>query len=113
MTWLEHHSRSERFASEAEAASNHGKHALAQELYAKAAEAEERALKEVDLAKSRTYGITAVSAVALYCKAGQGMAARTLYERCLVSDALPDFARQQLGNLLDTVNQGVRQGVSE
>lgn len=111
MTWLEHHSRSERFASEAEAASNRGKRALAQELYAKAAEAEERALKEVDLAKSRTYGITAVSAVALYCKAGQGTAARTLSERCLVSDALPGFARKQLGDLLDTINQAV--GVSE
>ena len=108
MTWLEHHSRSERFASEAEPASNRGSRALARELYAKAAEAEERALREVDPAKARTYGITAVSAVALYCKAGQDTAARTLSQRCLVSDALPGFARRQLDDLLDTVNQEIR-----
>ena len=108
MTWLEHHSRSEGFASEAEAASNRGNRALARELYAKAAEAEERALGEVDPAKSRTYGITAVSAVALYCKAGQSAAARTLSQRCLASDALPGFARQQLNDLLETINQAVR-----
>ena len=108
MTWLEHHSRSERFASEAQAASNRGNRALARELYAKAAKAEEQALREVDPAKSRTYGITAVSAVALYWKAGQGTAARNLSQRCLVCDALPDFARRQLDDLLDTINQEVR-----
>ena len=70
MTWLEHHKESERFASDAEIASHQGDPALAQQLYAKAAQAEERALRDVVLDKSRTYGITAVSAVALYYKSG-------------------------------------------
>ena len=89
MTWLEHHKECERFASDAEIASHHGERALAQQLYAKAAQAEERALREVDPAKSRTYGITAVSMVALYYKAGRSTAARTLAQGCLESDALP------------------------
>ena len=108
MTWLEHHKQSERFASDAEIASNHGDRALAQQLYAKAAQAEEQALREVDPAKSRTYGITAVSMVALYYKAGQSTAARILAQRCLSSNALPDFTRRQLDDLLDTINQTVR-----
>ena len=108
MTWLEHHQQSEQFASDAEIAGHHGDRTLAQRLYAKAAQAEERALREVDQAKSRTYGITAVSMVALYYKAGQSGAARILAQRCLSSDGLPGFARRQLDDLLDTINQSVR-----
>ena len=108
MTWLEHHEQSERFASDAQIASHHGDRALAQQLYANAAKAEEQALREVDPAKSRTYGITAVSAVALRYKAGQNAAAGALAQRCLASDTLPGFARRQLDDLQDAINQAVR-----
>ena len=46
--------------------------------------------------------------VALYYKAGQSTAARTLALRNLSKDALPGFARRQLDDLLDTINQTVR-----
>ena len=108
MTWLGHHTQSERFASEAEVAVHHGEYALARELYAKAARAEEQALNELDPSKSRTYGVTAVSAAALYYKGGQNSAAQALAQRCLSSPALPGFARRQLDDLLGTINQTVR-----
>lgn len=103
MTWLEHHRMSEEFASSAEVAVRRGELARALGLYAKAAQAGELALKEVEPAKSRTYGITAVSAVALHFKAAQWEKARCLAHRCLGSGRLPDFAAQQMNELLDSI----------
>ena len=103
MSWLEHHAASERHAAAAEAEARSGNRSLAQQLYAKAAAAEAQALEAVDPAKTRTYGITAVSAVALYHKAARGEPALTLGRRCLASDNLPGFARHQMADLLDTI----------
>ena len=100
MSWLEHHRLSEELASDAEVAALHGEHIRALGLYAKAAQAEELALKEVEPAKSRTYGITAVSAVALHFKASQWKQARSLAYQCLNSGRLPDFATRQMEDLL-------------
>ena len=65
MTWLEHHRASEQFAADAEVAARRGDLAGAQTLYARAADAETRALGEIDPMKARTLGISAVSAVSL------------------------------------------------
>ena len=103
MSWLEHHRLSEELASDAEVATRRGEHSRALGLYAKAAQAEELALKEVEPAKLRTYGITAVSAVALRFKAAQWEQAKNLAHRCLRSERLPDFAAQQIEGLLDSI----------
>ena len=103
MSWLEHHAASEQHAAAAEAEARSGNRALAQQHYAKAAAAEAQALEALDPAKTRTYGITAVSAVALYHKAARRQPAVALARRCLASDKLPGFARHQLADLLDTI----------
>ena len=100
MSWLEYHRLSEELASDAEVAARGGEHSCALGLYAKAAQAEELALKEVEPAKLRTYGVTAVSAVALHFKAAQWKQAKTLAHSCLSSGRLPDFATQQMAELL-------------
>ena len=103
MAWLEHHRLSEELSSNAEVAARRGDHTRALSLYAKAARAEELALKEVEPSKSRTYGITAVSAVALHYKASQWEQALRLAHHCLHSGRLPDFAGQQIEELLDSI----------
>ncbi len=106
MIWLEHHIQSEQFASDAEVSSHRGERAAAIELYAKAAEAEERALSELDPSKLRTYGIIAVSAVALHYKAAMSDKASVLAHRLLGSATpLPYFARRQLDDLLDSIKR--------
>ena len=103
MGWLEYHRQSEQLASNAEVTAHRGDSARARELYIEAAQAEEKALQEVELAKSRTYGITAVSAVSLYFKATEWKVARNLAHRCLGSERLPGFAYQQMDDLLDSI----------
>lgn len=103
MSWLEHHRKSELLASDAETASHQGDNNRARELYKKAAEAEENALRVVGHDQRRTYGITAVSAVSLYLKAAEPQAARDLALRCLDSERLPDFAYPQMKELLDGI----------
>ena len=96
MSWLAHHKKSERLAYKADAARRQGNAKQAKELYKKAAEAEAIALKEVDDDKPRTYGITAVSAVALYLKADEPQAAKALAGQCFSSGRLPGFAHRML-----------------
>lgn len=103
MTWLEHHILSEELSSDAEVANRRGELTRASELYARAAQAEELALKEVEPSKTRTYGITAVSAVSLHYKATQWEQARKLAYHCLESGRLPDFAARQMEELLDSI----------
>ena len=103
MTWLDHHRRSEQYASEAEVLAHRGEKATAQQVYERAADAEVSALGTLGSNKPRTYGITAVSAVALYLKAAKWSEARVLAYRCLGSGLLPDFAWQQMEDLLDSI----------
>ena len=103
MSWLKYHRLSEEHSSDAEVAVRRGEHTRALGLYAKAAQAEELALKEVEPAKSRTYGITAVSAVALHYKANQQEQAQFLAHQCLSSGRLPNFAARQIEELLDSI----------
>ena len=92
MSWRSEHRKSEEAASEAELALRQNDRARAEQLYGQAAEAEERALAAVEPGKPRTYGITAVSAVSLYWKAGRNKEARQLGRQCLASGRLPGFA---------------------
>ena len=103
MSWDEHHSASERLATEAERAARSGDRAAAEELYRRAAEAEAAALDDVGREKSRTRGVTAVSAVALWYKAHDLPRAEQLAHRCLASGDLPGFAQSQIRELLSLI----------
>ena len=100
MTWADFHKKSEVLASEAEAARRDGDVGKAQTLYARAAEAESIALDQLDNSKTRTLGISAVSAAALRYKAKQYAEAQQLAYKWLGTGLLPKFAEEQLRALL-------------
>ena len=68
MSWAEHRTLSQQYASQAEDLCIHGDYARASELYLLAAKAEEKAFRCLDDNQIRTIGITAISAVSLYSK---------------------------------------------
>ena len=103
MSWIDHHRISESHASKAEVLLHRGDQCRAIQHYAKAAEAEVQALEVVGHDKPRTYGITAVSAVALHLKAAMLHPGKILAYRCLGTDRLPAFARVQMEELLDAI----------
>lgn len=103
MAWLEHHRESERCAADAEVAYHRHERSRAQELYAKAAEAEKHALHCLNPSKIRTYGISAVSVVSLYFKAARLGDAEDMAHSMLASGFLPGFASDQLRNLLHSI----------
>lgn len=103
MSWERHHSASEILASAAEVAARRGDSRHATGLYQSAAEAEVRALYEVEPTKTRTLGVTIVSAVALYYKAGELETARGIAQRWLNKDHLPSFACEQLKDILQKI----------
>ena len=102
MSWQEYHRESERLASDAEVASRDGERESARCLYLRAAQAETRAIKALDHSKTRTLGISAVSAASLYFKAGRYEEAESAAARWLASP-VPSFAKDQLQLLLDSV----------
>lgn len=103
MSWSSYHSRSERLASEAEVLFRAGESERSIALYGQAARAELSALDALDPAKTRTLGITAVSAVALFYKAREYPIAEKTAHRLLGSHELPSFAVQQLHELLQGI----------
>ena len=103
MAWIEHHRLSEQSVSEAEACLRKGKAEEARRHYARSAEAEEKALGELDLSKAKTYGITAVSAASLYYKARRLADAERVAIASMELDKLPHFARYQLRHLVQVV----------
>ena len=103
MSWKEHHRQSAVLASEAEQALRGNDTAAARELYARAADAEERALADLDIAKQRTLGISVVSAVALHYKAHDFTQSQAVAYAWLAKAVLPDFAVNQLRTLLETI----------
>lgn len=66
MSWLVHHTRSEEYASQAEEFYRQRETNRSAEFYRLAAEAETNALENLASNKTRTIGITAVSAASLY-----------------------------------------------
>ena len=108
MSWIEHHESSERLASQAEMAVRENRRDEALALYARAADAEERAIEDLDRSKTRTVGISAVSAAALHYKAHQLARAERAAIRWLGFDGLPAFAREQLRLLLQSIRASSR-----
>ncbi len=103
MSWLVHHTRSEKYASQAEELRRQPEVERAAELYRLAAEAEVEALKNLDPSKTRTIGITAISAASLYFKAQKFLQARKIAHQWLATDLLPSFAVEELEDLLQVL----------
>lgn len=103
MSWLVHHTRSEGYASQAEELYRQHKDDRAAELYRLAAEAEVNALENLDPNKTRTIGITAVSAASLYFKAQEFLLARKTAHKWLATDLLPPFAIEELEEFLQII----------
>jgi len=103
MTWAELHIESERLAMEAQLALKAHDTENALDLYRQAAEIERRALDILDVSKARTRGITAVSAVALWFKAGEYIQAEQLAHSMLADPHIPDFAREDIRNLVQAI----------
>lgn len=103
MTWAKFHAESERLAIDAHLASRarNTDHSLA--LYKQAADAERKALDQLDGSKVRTRGITAVSAVALWFKAGEYVLAEQFAYSMLADPLTPEFAREELRNLVQAI----------
>ena len=96
MSWIKHHQESERLASQAQIAVHKKRLGEALKLYSLAADAEESAIADLDLSKTRTLGISVVSAAWLRYKAEQFSLAEAVADRWLEFDRLPAFARDQL-----------------
>lgn len=103
MTWADWHRRSEELASEGFIATRTGNADRAAVLYAQAADAEERALRELDPSKTRTLGVTAISAVSLWFKAREYQRAEQLAFSMLGNRKLPGFATADLRNLVQAI----------
>ena len=103
MTWLQFHAESEARAIEAKIALAAKDESRAADLYRRAAELEQKALGLLESNKTRTRGITAVSAVALWYKANEYTAAECLAYGLLADGGMPDFARDQLRNLVQAI----------
>ena len=104
MSWIDHHKASEAAAAAAHDARREGQEHQATLLFATAATEEIAALGHLNVEeKPRTFGITAVSAVALSYKAGELLQAEHLAHSILADRALVPFAVDQLRELLQTI----------
>ncbi|HLH26257.1 MAG TPA: hypothetical protein VK066_27375 [Chloroflexota bacterium] len=93
------HRRAEVLMGEAERKATQGYAEAARALYLAAAQEEARAYEYVPAPRARTRGVIAVSAVALFRRAG-ALDEAIRYAHRYLEDALPDFARAQLDELL-------------
>lgn len=109
MSWAEQHKQSEFYANEADTALIRGEAEQAAKLYCLAAKAEAEALEVLDPSKVRTLGITVVSVVALWHKAGEFQQAKKIAELWLAHNDLPLFAVDQIQMLLEDCNKEVQQ----
>jgi hypothetical protein len=103
LSWADHHSASESLAAQAELAARRGLQDEAKLLYAQAAGEEVHALFDLTPEKTRTLGVTVVSAVALWFRAKEYRAARKLAHHWLATDQLPEFAEDELQILLQAI----------
>jgi len=104
MAWLEQHKKSETLASAAHAAKNEHDLPKAHSLFIEAGEAEMRALKLLSSRdKPRTYAITAVSTASLLFKGGDLKQAEMVAYSCLANEYLPEFAANQLRDILQVI----------
>jgi hypothetical protein len=103
MNWSISHRESEELAATAHEIRRTGDKAGAEVLFEQAARAEIRALTSLGSDKPRTLGITAVSAVALLCKAGKLEEAERLAHRASIMDGMPVSALNELRGLLQAI----------
>ncbi|NJN56989.1 MAG: hypothetical protein HC879_05550 [Leptolyngbyaceae cyanobacterium SL_5_9] len=103
MSWLVHHTQSEEYANQAEELCRQQDLDRAASFYRLSAEAEVKALNNLDPSKTRTIGITAVSATSLYFKAQEFLRAKRVAHKWLATELLPPFAIEQLEDLLQTI----------
>ena len=103
MSWPIHHSKSQEFASQAEASFRKGDIENALKYFCMAAEEEELALSFLDNSKNRTIGITAVSTCSLYYKSNDYDKAEKIAYKYLSGDILPEFAINQLQTILQRI----------
>ena len=103
MTWLEHHRQSEDHAVAAEGHLRRGERVAATRAYLMAAEAEDRAIANLDEGDAAAYGTLAVSASALFLKSGDLNRAQVSACRHLANQHLPVSAFDQLSELLQTI----------
>lgn len=103
MTWTQLHSESEKLATEAQLLFLARNYSEARGLYNSAAELEKRALDSLDASKTRTRGITAVSAVALYFKSGEFSVAEQIAYAMLADARIPAFAHADLRTLVQAI----------
>jgi hypothetical protein len=103
MSWILHHSQSEHYAFLADEALKGQNNARAVELYRLAASEEILALEALEPTKTRTIGITTVSAVSLLYKAQEFRSSEQLAYQWLMTDLLPIFAVRQLQELLQVI----------
>lgn len=103
MNWLELHEKSEALAIEAGFAAAHKDTSRARSLYSEAAKLEVEALQVLEPHKVRTKGITGISAVALWYKAGDYGTAEKLACSLLQEECIPEFARHELQIILQTI----------
>jgi hypothetical protein len=94
--WQQHHRLSETLAVRAEQLARAGDTVRAAQEYEQAARHETAALRQVPPGKSRTLGILAVSATALWYKADCQQEAKDLAREYLAVPELPDFSRHSL-----------------
>lgn len=103
MSWPIHHSKSQEFASQAEASFRKGDIENALKYFCMAAEEEELALSFLDNSKKRTIGITAISTCSLYFKTNDYDKAEKIAYKYLSGDILPEFAINQLQTILQRI----------
>lgn len=103
MSWALHHSQSESLAAAAHEARAVADAKRAAELFEQAARAEENAFDALGPDKPRTMGIMAISAAALWYKAGKLNFAAQLAHRASAKQGMPVFALQELRELLQTI----------
>jgi hypothetical protein len=103
MSWISHHQRSQLLAIEAHEALRQGDAERARSLFIQAAQNETSALEEVPPEKIRTLGITAISAASLWYKSGDLATAEQVAHRALAISEIPQFAFQELRELLQVI----------
>ena len=99
------HQQAEHFMAEADQLEAQGRQQQAQQARLQAAQCEARAFEHIPVSRPRTRGVIAVSAVALYRRAGALDEAIQHAHRYLGESDLPEFARQQLDELLTDVRR--------
>jgi hypothetical protein len=100
MSWAMNHSKSQELSVAADLARKAGEQSQALDLFRHAAELETKALLEIEPGKLRTIGITYVSAASLWYKAFDYKKAEEIACRGLAEGILPDFACDQLREIL-------------